>query len=130
MIIDTSGIPYWTAVNITIFWVVIGLIIALVIFDILLSVFSKYPRNFAGFFTFIGIMFGGAALVGVFAQSSAMHSAVVQELKVVEISKLGYTDVDLAESGKFTANQEGAFVRGFLDYKGVDTYEVYFVGGN
>lgn len=130
MLIDTSGIPYWTAVNITLFWVIIGLIIALVILDILLSVFANRGRNFAGFFTFIGIMFGGVALAGVFAQSATMHSAAVQERKVDEISKLGYTDVDLSESGKFTANQEGAFVRGFLDYKDVDTYEVYFVGDN
>ena len=130
MIIDTSGIPYWTAVNITIFWVAIGLAIAMVVLDILLSVFAKHGRVFAGFFASMGILLGGLVLVGLFAQSSSMHSAVVQERKVDEISKLGYTDVDLSESGKFTANQEGAFVRGFLDYKDVDTYEVYFVGDN
>lgn len=130
MIIDTSDIPYWTPVNITFFCVITALIIAMVILDICLSIFAKYGRSYAGFFTFVGIMFGGLALVGVLGGSAAEHTDAVQERKVVEISNLGYTDVDLSESDKFTANKEGTFVRGFLDYKGEDTYEVFFVGGN
>lgn len=128
MIIDTSGIPYWTAMNTTFFWAIIGLIIALVILDILLSVCGNQRRNFAGFFAFIAFMGGLMALTGVFIESANSHTEAVQERKVVEISSLGYTDVDLSDSDKFTANKEGAFVRGFLEHRDADTYEVFFVG--
>lgn len=119
--VDISGVGYWAGSNFAslILWWLIPAVILLIVLFCLMAFFDPWDTGAEAVavivFTLFLLWLFMIGLINMVMVPHSNRANIIEEMKIEQISKTGYSHVELNMDGdKFTASKEGKYVQGAL----------------